>query len=40
MPGGAMQRVGAVAAVVLGAAALYLGTVVALGIELRQFLRR
>jgi len=40
MPGGAMQRVSAVAAVVLGAAALYLGTVVALGIELRQFLRR
>jgi len=40
MPGGAIQRVGAVAAVVLGAAALYLGTVVAMGIELRQFLRR
>ncbi len=40
MPGGALQRVGAVAAVVLGAAVLYLGSAVALGIQLRQFLRR
>ena len=40
MPGQALQRIGGVAAVVLGAGVLYLGTVSLLGLNLRQFLRR
>ena len=40
MPGQHLQRVGGVAAVILGAGALYLGTVSLLGLNLRQFLRR
>ncbi|MEY4235488.1 MAG: hypothetical protein RLZZ454_746, partial [Pseudomonadota bacterium] len=35
-----LQRIGGVAAVILGAGALYLGTVSLLGLNLRQFLRR
>ena len=40
MPGKPLQRIGGVAAVILGAGALYLGTVSLLGLNLRQFLRR
>ncbi len=40
MPGQALQRIGGVAAVVLGAGVLYLRTVSLLGLNLRQFLRR
>ena len=40
MPGKALLRIGGVAAVILGAGTLYLGTVSLLGLNLRQFLRR
>ena len=40
MPGQHLQRIGGVAAVVLGAGVLYLRTVSLLGLNLRQFLRR
>jgi putative peptidoglycan lipid II flippase len=40
MPGKPLQRIGGVAAVILGSGALYLGTVSLLGLNLRQFLRR
>ena len=40
MPGKALLRIGGVAAVILGAGSLYLGTVSLLGLNLRQFLRR
>ena len=40
MPGKPLQRIGGVAAVILGAGALYLGTVSLLGLNLQQFLRR
>jgi putative peptidoglycan lipid II flippase len=40
MPGQHLQRIGGVAAVILGAGTMYLGTVSLLGLNLRQFLRR
>ena len=40
MPGGPVQRVLWVALVLAGAALLYLGSILALGLQLRQFLRR
>jgi putative peptidoglycan lipid II flippase len=40
MPGGPVQRVFWVALVLAGAALLYLGSILALGLNLRQLLRR
>jgi putative peptidoglycan lipid II flippase len=40
MSGGSLQRVLWVALVLAGAALLYLGSILALGLNLRQFLRR
>jgi len=40
MPGGPLQRVLYLALVLAGAALLYLGSILALGLNLRQFLRR
>jgi hypothetical protein len=40
MPGGPLQRVLWVALVLAGAVLLYLGSILALGLNLRQFLRR